>query len=89
VGDVTINDSLHFPGTKILITANNDVSDINIKTSASQTLTEADLSLRLQTLTDGFILNFNPSLSLLKIKNGFWKKAVSLFSVKNYLLLRK
>ena len=61
VQDVVINDSLHLPDTRILITAHNDVSDVSIKTSASKTLNEADLSARLQTLPDGFKLNFNPS----------------------------
>ena len=61
VQDVVINDSLHLPDTRILVTAHNDISDISIKTSASKTLNEADLSARLQTLADGFKLNFNPS----------------------------
>jgi hypothetical protein len=61
IGDVIFNDSLHFPDTKFLVSTNNDISDINIKTSASKTLNEADLSLRLQTLPEGFKLTFNPS----------------------------
>ncbi len=74
VEDVIINDSLHFPGTHLLIKANNDVSDISIKTSASQTLTEADLSLRLQTLPDGFKLNFNPSSFVINDKRWTLEK---------------
>ncbi len=61
IGDVVINDSLHLPDTRILLSANNDISDINVTTSASKTLNAANLSLRLQALPNGFKLNFNPS----------------------------
>ncbi len=71
VRDVVINDSLHLPDTKILVTANNDISDVVIKTSASKTLNEADLSARVQTLTDGFKLYFNPSSFVINDKK--WK----------------
>jgi len=74
IGDVIINDSLHLPDTKILVTAANDVSDISIKTSASKTLNEADLSLRLQTLPDGFKLNFNPSSFVINDKKWTLEK---------------
>ncbi len=74
VGDVIINDSLHLPDTKIIVTAANDVSDISIKTTASQTLNEADLSLRLQTLPDGFKLNFNPSAFVINNKKWVLEK---------------
>ena len=77
VGDVIINDSLHLPDTKILVKATNDVSDISIKTSASKTLNEADLSLRLQTLPEGFKLNFNPSSFVINDKKWILEKAVS------------
>ena len=74
VGDVIINDSLHLPDTKILVTAANDVSDISIKTSASKTLNEADLSMRLQTLPDGLKLNFNPSSFVINDKKWTLEK---------------
>lgn len=85
VGDIIINDSLHFPDTKIIVTANNDVSDINIKTSASKTLNEADLSLRLQTLPDGFKLNFNPSSFVINDKKWILEKGGELVLSKNLL----
>jgi len=44
VGDVSVNDSLHFPGTKINIRSASDISKINITTSANQTLNSADIS---------------------------------------------
>ena len=74
IGDVIINDSLHLPDTRILLSAYNDISDISIKTSASQTLTEADLSMRLQTLPDGFRLNFNPSSFVINNKKWILEK---------------
>jgi hypothetical protein len=61
VENIVINDSLSFPGTRLKILASNDVSDVSLTTSASKTLTEADLSARIQTFSDGFRLSFNPS----------------------------
>ncbi len=61
IDDVVINDSLHAPATKIMIIANNDVSDVTINTSANKTLNAANLSARVQTNSNGFKLLFNPS----------------------------
>ena len=85
VGDIIINDSLHLPDTKIIVTANNDVSDITIKTSASKTLNEADLSLRLQTLPDEFKLNFNPSSFVINDKKWILEKGGELVLSKKLL----
>ena len=85
MGDIIINDSLHLPDTKIIVTANNDVSDINIKTSASKTLNEADLSLRLQTLPDEFKLNFNPSSFVINDKKWILEKGGELVLSKKLL----
>ena len=85
IGDVVINDSLHLPDTKILLSANNDVSDITIKTSASKTLNEADLSLRLQTLPDGFKLKFNPSSFVINDKKWILEKGGELVLDKKLL----
>ena len=85
IGDVVINDSLHLPDTKILLSANNDISDIIIKTSASKTLNEADLSLRLQTLPDGFRLKFNPSSFVINDKKWILEKGGELVLDKKLL----
>ncbi|MEP6748636.1 MAG: translocation/assembly module TamB domain-containing protein [Bacteroidota bacterium] len=61
VGDVFINDSLHFPGTKVTIRSASDISKINITTSANQTLNSADISGRFQTKSNGFSVIFDPS----------------------------
>jgi hypothetical protein len=61
IDDVVINDSLHSPDTKVSIVAANDISDINIKTMGNKTLSNADISARVQTKKDGFKLTFRPS----------------------------
>ncbi len=61
VGDVSVNDSLHFPATKINVRSANDISKINITTSASQTLNAADISGTFQTRSNGFSVIFDPS----------------------------
>ena len=61
VGDAFVNDSLHFPGTKVNIRSANDISQIKITTSANQTLNSADISGRFQTRSNGFSVNFDPS----------------------------
>ncbi len=61
VEDVVINDSLHSPGTKLLITSANDISDIHITTNGNKALSNADLAARIVTKSDGFKLTFYPS----------------------------
>jgi TamB, inner membrane protein subunit of TAM complex len=61
IGDVTLNDSLHFPGTHIRLHSSNDLSSLQIKTSANQTLNSADISARVQTLPTGVQVTFDPS----------------------------
>ncbi|MEP7277304.1 MAG: hypothetical protein ABI813_01560 [Bacteroidota bacterium] len=61
VGDVFVNDSLHFPGTRVSVRSANDISKINITTSASQTLNAADISGQFQTRSNGFSIVFDPS----------------------------
>jgi TamB, inner membrane protein subunit of TAM complex len=61
IGDVTFNDSLHFPATHILLHSSDDRSTLQITTSASQTLNSANISARVQTLPTGVQVTFNPS----------------------------
>ena len=61
IGDVSINDSLHFPGTHVLLHSANDQSSLQITTSANQTLNSANISARVQTLPTGVQVTFNPS----------------------------
>ena len=61
IGEVYVNDSLHFPLTHIHLSSFNDISDVRISTSANQTLNAANISARVQTLSDGVKIKFNPS----------------------------
>lgn len=61
IGDVFVNDSLHFPGTEINIESSQDLSKVNITTSANQTLNSANISGQVQTLKTGVRILFNPS----------------------------
>ena len=67
-GDIAVNDSLHFPGTNLIVTSQNDISNIQLKTSASKSLSEAELNATVQTLTDGVIIHFSPSSFILNDK---------------------
>ncbi|MBL7699941.1 MAG: translocation/assembly module TamB domain-containing protein [Chitinophagaceae bacterium] len=58
IANIFINDSLNFPGTSIKLKSANDLSDINIKTSANQTLNTANISARVQTLPAGAKVRF-------------------------------
>lgn len=73
VKDVVINDSLHSPDSKLLISAANDVSEIHITASANQTLSAADISARVETSKDGVKLIFRPSTFTLN--NKIWNIA--------------
>jgi hypothetical protein len=61
IGDIFVNDSLHFPGTNLTVKASNDMSQVNIQTSANQTLNKANISGQVQTLKNGVRIMFNPS----------------------------
>ncbi len=61
IGDVYINDSLHFPGTSIRVNSANDTSDVRITTSANQTLNSANLSAKVNTRRNGVSIVFNES----------------------------
>lgn len=61
IGDVLINDSLHFPGTLIHLRSSNDLSSLQVKTSANQTLNSANISAQVRTQPTGVKLTFDPS----------------------------
>ncbi len=67
-GDITINDSLHFPGTNLSVKSHNDVSAIELKTSASKTLSQAELNATIKTLKDGVSIYFAPSSFIINDK---------------------
>ncbi|THU40652.1 hypothetical protein FAM09_00630 [Niastella caeni] len=69
IADVYINDSLHFPGTDLRVRSANDMSLVQLKTAANQTLNSADLSARVQTMPTGVRILFNQSNFDLNGKN--------------------
>ncbi len=68
VRDIFISDSLHFPNTKLIFSSKNDISNIQLSTSASKTLSDAQLNARLQTYTDGIKIHLSPSSFILNDK---------------------
>ncbi len=61
IGEVYLNDSLHFPGTHIRLSSADDLSRVQIVTSANQTLNSANISARVQTQRTGVHISFDPS----------------------------
>ena len=84
-GDIVLNDSLHFPGTDLSIKSNNDLSAIQVKTSAGKTLSEAELNASVQTLTDGVRIHFSPSSFIVNDKKWQLEKDGELTIRKSYI----
>lgn len=61
IGDVQLSDSLHFPSTQIRLRSSNDQSNLQVITSANQTLNSANISARVQTQPTGVHVTFDPS----------------------------
>ncbi len=61
IGDVHLNDSLHFPATHLHLRSSNDLSVVQLTTSASQTLNSANVSAEVTTLPTGVRIKFAPS----------------------------
>lgn len=57
IGEIFEGDSLLIPGAEITATAYQDTSYIRLRTSATETLNNADLFAKLVTLKDGYSLN--------------------------------
>ena len=74
IGDIAISDSFHLPETKLQLIANNDNTEIHLKTSASETLNNADLNASIQTYSDGAKIHFYPSSFIIKDKKWLLNK---------------
>lgn len=61
IEDIIVNDSLHFPGTAISVQSAQDLSYIDINTSANKTLNTASITGQVQTLKNGVRILFSPS----------------------------
>ena len=73
VRDIAISDSLHFPNTTLTLSSSNDISNIRLSTSASKTLSDAQLNAQLTTYGDGVKIHFSPSSFILNEKK--WELA--------------
>jgi hypothetical protein len=68
VGSIQVSDSIRFPNTKLNIVSSNDHSAVSIRTSADNTLNDADLYADVYTLSDGVRVQFRPSSFVLNNK---------------------
>lgn len=66
--EIKFSDSLSLPQTDFTVVASKDTGYINIKTSASQTLKNADLSARIHTTREGIGILFQPSTFVINDK---------------------
>lgn len=68
VSDVGLSDSFHLPNTRLVLSARNDISNIQLTTSASKTFSEAKFNASVQTLSDGIRIHLFPSSFILNDK---------------------
>ncbi len=85
IADIALSGSLHFPGTNLQLIANNDISEIHLKTSADKTLNEAELNATVQTFSDGVKIHFSPSSFIINDKKWLLEKDGELIVRNNYI----
>ncbi|MEO6541317.1 MAG: translocation/assembly module TamB domain-containing protein, partial [Ferruginibacter sp.] len=85
VSDIGISDSLHFPNTRLTLSSKNDISNIQLSTSASKTISDAQLNARVQTFTDGVKIHFFPSSFILNDKKWNLAKDGEITLRKSYI----
>ncbi|MEP6711423.1 MAG: translocation/assembly module TamB domain-containing protein [Ferruginibacter sp.] len=85
VEDILISDSLHFPNTKLKVSANNNLSLIKLNTSGSKILGDAELNASIQSLTDGVKIHFFPSSFVVNDKKWQLEKDGELTLRKKYI----
>lgn len=61
IANVAVNDSMQFPGTHLTIKSSNDISEVALITSGTQTINSANLSAQVQTLPTGAKILFRES----------------------------
>jgi hypothetical protein len=74
VGSIHISDSIRFPNSHVELTAMNDHSILSIKTSADNTLNDAEIFTDVFTFQNGFRIQFKPSSFVLNEKKWFIEK---------------
>jgi hypothetical protein len=85
VSSVQVSDSLSFPNSRFSVKASNDHSIVSLKTSASNTLNEADLNADVFTLKDGVRIKFDPSSFILNEKKWHLEKEGELVLRKDFV----
>ena len=85
VSDFYVSDSLHFPNTNLILSSKNDISDIQLSTSASKSLSDAQLNARVQSYTDGVKVHFFPSSFILNEKKWSLAKDGEITLRKSYI----
>ncbi|NCI45868.1 translocation/assembly module TamB domain-containing protein [Sediminibacterium soli] len=85
IGSVQATDSLRFPNTQFAIVSSNDHSEVSVKTSADNTLNDADLFADVYTLDDGVRVQFRPSSFVLNEKKWAIEKAGELTVRKHFV----
>jgi hypothetical protein len=74
VDDIGINDSLHLPQSQLTLVSAKDITNLKLTTSASKTISEAQLNASIQTLKDGVKISFFPSSFILNDKKWILEK---------------
>jgi hypothetical protein len=87
IGDISnfqVSDSFSFPNTNLQIVSSKDISDVKLKTRASNTLNEANFNAILETSPNGVKINFNPSSFILNDKQWNLDKEGEITLYKNF-----
>ncbi len=85
VSDVQLTDSLRLPNTKLVLNARNDISNIQLTTSASKTVSDAKLNASVQTLPNGARIHLFPSSFILNDKKWNLEKDGEITFTKSYI----
>jgi hypothetical protein len=85
ITSIQASDSLRFPNTKLNIVSHNDHSVVSIRTSADNTLNDADLYADVYTLSDGMRIQLRPSSFVLNEKKWNIEKAGELTVRKHFV----
>ncbi|MES2005033.1 MAG: hypothetical protein V4450_10960 [Bacteroidota bacterium] len=86
IAGIQVSDSLRFPNTRLHIVSQQDHSIVSIKTSADNTLNDADLYADVYTLSDGARIQFRPSSFVLNDKKWSIEKSGEL-TIRNSFVL--
>lgn len=84
--NITINDSLNLPMATARIVAHNDTSYVQVTTGANQTLDMANINASVQTFSNGFSVNFDPSEFIVNGKKWTIEKNGSLDFRNNFVV---